>query len=235
MDEIQHFGFANLANLETDLKEAEEAGDIKCDNQDLQHAREALLGVIQTFACRAYELGSALRVYRSYFKAEHGWVKAASVIAGAIGRSPRTIYRLVEEYEYASQLPQITRDAMQEQQIEPCARKNAGLVTALLKEPQPSTREDADAAVKIAYQNNLAQKQQRKMTVETEEVSIDKLAARISKILIGRYKLADPSKRDDELQNLFELVASKLQADITPAGHVKRPIQVIMPTIESAA
>ncbi|HUZ95500.1 MAG TPA: hypothetical protein VMU57_11355 [Edaphobacter sp.] len=62
----------------------------------------------------------------------------------------RTVFRIIEDYERATQLPPIILEAMLEKQIEPAAAKNIDVVETLLQMPKPATREDAHTAVSVA-------------------------------------------------------------------------------------
>ncbi len=87
---------------------------------------------------------------------------AAKLIAAAMNRGERTVYRIIEEFERASQLPPITLEAMIEWKIDPAAGKNAEMIENLLHLPEPGTREEANAAVSVAIREDVARKRREK-------------------------------------------------------------------------
>ncbi|MDR5727629.1 MAG: hypothetical protein RB191_09405 [Terriglobia bacterium] len=76
-------------------------------------------------------------------------MEAAKVIAAAIDCDEKTVFRIIEDYEPASQLSPITLEAVLEQNIDPAAAKHARVVENLLRipsrrrarKPQPSLPE----------------------------------------------------------------------------------------------
>lgn len=230
-------GFAKLANLRGELKLAERVGSLENEDLDLRQAREALLACIKSFQHSRYELSRAISRYKIYFKAEGSWTRAAKLIAESIGTSERTVLRIAEEYEFASQLPELTRDAMVEQKLDPAAGKNAGLVENLLELPAPETREQAVAEVKVASQAHLEKKQAAKKATAklSRKDDLEQFAQRILRQFKERCRSATPEQRDAEVRYVLELVVNTVRADIREQRQYGRPSLVSKPAMKEAA
>lgn len=85
---------SNLKELLRKLEPSQLAYD-----QSLRQAREGVIGALSRYSHSRYDLGRALRLYKEYFKAERAWVEAAKVIAAAIDRDEKTVFRIIEAYE----------------------------------------------------------------------------------------------------------------------------------------
>ena len=71
-------------------------------------------------------------------------------------------FQLESEYEGASQLRPKTLEAMIEQEVDPAARRNAGIVENPLQMPGPKTPEEAKAVVSATVENDVARSMERK-------------------------------------------------------------------------
>ena len=132
--------FDKLSNLKDELCQAERQ---VCDLVGIDQSREVVMGAIRSYCYSRYDLGRALRQYKTHYKAHHGWVAAAKIIGDALDYDERTVHRILEDYERASRLPSIIIEAMQAQNLDPAAHKNAPLVEHLLQMGEPKTREGA--------------------------------------------------------------------------------------------
>jgi hypothetical protein len=236
MKEIEVSGFDNLSNLGRDLKRVEETY-IKMVSRELAQARNSVVGALPGFKISRMNFGRLLRAYREHFKADHGWMEASKIIAGALECDERTVYRIIEDYERASQLPSITLAAMAEQSIDPAAAKNAGVVEDLLRMPEPETREEAVTIVATAHQGHILRKKQqaRKVATKPAEMSLEEFAAGIVKQFEDRYQLGSQHQRDAEVQYILELVVSMLGSHTRKLGQYDRPALVPKPALKAAA
>ena len=228
---------ANLANLRRELKLAEGTGSVESENRSLRQARETLISRIESFQNSRYQLGRAIAAYKSFFKQEGSWTRAAKLIADYIGTSERTVHRIMEEYESASHLPEITLDAMMEQKIDPAAGKNADLVENLLEMPAPETRDEARAAVRVVSQAHLEKKRLARKPIAkfSGTDDLDQFAQRVVRQFAERYRTATPEHRDAEVRYVLEMIVSSLRADIRELRQFARPALVPRPEAKDAA
>lgn len=122
-------------------------GDIPTD---VSHTRDALIAVLKDYAYTRYQFGRLLHAYNAFYKPEGKWVAAAKLIGGAIRRDERTIFRIVEDFERAVQVAPILIEAMERQQIDPAALKNADLIADLKQARAPATPGKAEKIVRMA-------------------------------------------------------------------------------------
>jgi len=217
---------SNLKELLRKLEPSQLAYD-----KSLRQAREVLIGALRTYTHSRYQLGRALRVYREYFKAERAWMEAAKVIAAAIDRDEKTVFRIIEDYERAAQLPAITLEAMREQNIDPAAAKHAGVVENLLRLPEPKTSEKASAVVREAFKTHVLQKTKK----AAPKPDLEAFAERVVKLFEDRYRSAAPEQRDAELQYILELLVNSMRAPIRKLRQFGRPTLVPKPPKQGAA
>jgi hypothetical protein len=184
-----------------------------------------------------FDFGRALRQYKQHYKAERGWMEAASVIANAIGRDPRTIFRIIEDHERATQLDPVVLEVMEERGIDAAAPKNAAMVANLLEMPAPKTREEAASAVKAASQSHLEKKRAAKKAIAklSQRDGLDQFAHRILKQFGERYRSVKAERRDEEVRYILELVVNTLRSDIRELRQYGRPALVPKPTMKEAA
>jgi hypothetical protein len=169
-----------------------------------------------------------LRAYKGYFKPEKQWMAAAKVIGAALNRDEKTIFRIIEDFERADQLPAITIEALLEQNIDPAAHKHAEAVEDLLEMPEPETSEEAAAAVATAMKRRSAQKGTNTSS-GTAEVGMEERADRIVKQLEPWYRSASPEHRDGQLQYVLEHVVNTLRSPIRELRQYSRPALVPKP------
>ena len=232
MARIRSGKFANLANLGDELRGAEEEIHLNGDEQGIEDARESLIAAVQSHRRSRFQLGNAIWEYKTYYKAEQEWMGAAKVIACALDRSQRTVFRLLKEYEYASQLPKMMLEAMLKQRIDPAAWKNSGMVAKLLAMPDPNSRKEAEAAVVLAYESSVAEK---RMSTSKERPNYEDFAARIVTQFKNRYLSSAQAERDTEIISVFELVIATFRAEINELKQYGRPDLVPKPGTRVAA
>jgi hypothetical protein len=206
-----------------------------CDSNGLHHAREGVInGVgtyansLSTYANSRYHLGRALHVYKGYFKAEKRWVAVAKVIGAALSRDEKTIFRIIEDFERADQLPAITIEALLEQNIDPAAHKHAEAVEDLLEMPEPETPEEATSAVSAAMKERSAQRRKKTSSRKTK-AGLEEFTDWIVKPFEERYRSFPPEHLDRELQYVFERIANTLRSSIRELRQYSRPALVPKP------
>ncbi len=222
--------FDKLSNLSKELQRIEKTY-IHTESAELAKTRNSVVGGLQKFGNSRFQLGRVLRQYKMHFKSEHGWVAAAKLIAAAMDREERTVFRMLEDYERASQLSPIILEAMREQQIEPAAAKNSDLVETLLKMPEPKTSEKASAVVREAFNKQVVQKA-KKASVKAD---LEAFSERIVKQFEDRYRSATPQQRDAEVLYILELLVNRLRAPIRELRQFGRPTLVPKPKKQGAA
>ena len=222
--------FDKLSNLSKELQRIEKTY-IHTESAELAKTRNSVVGGLQKFGNSRFQLGRVLRQYKMHFKSEHGWVAAAKLIAAAMDREERTVFRMLEDYERASKLSPIILEAMREQQIEPAAAKNSDLVEILLKMPEPKTSEKASAVVREAFNKQVVQKA-KKASVKAD---LEAFSERIVKQFEDRYRSATPQQRDAEVLYILELLVNRLRAPIRELRQFGRPTLVPKPKKQGAA
>lgn len=222
--------FDKMSNLSKELQRIEKAY-IHTKSAELAKTRNSVVGGLQKFGNSRFQLGRVLRQYKMHFKSEHGWVAAAKLIAAAMDRDVKTVFRMIEAYETASQLPAITLDAMREQNIDPAAAKHAGVVANLLRLPEPKTSEKASAVVREAFKKQVLQKAKR----ASVKADLEAFAERVVKQFEERYRSATPQQRDAEVQYILELLVNRLRAPIRELRQFGRPTLVPKPSKQGAA
>ncbi len=222
--------FDKMSNLSTELQRVEKTY-IPTESAKLAQTRNSVVGGLQAFGNSRFQLGRVLRQYKMHFKSGHGWVAAAKLIAAAMDREERTVFRIIEDYERASQLPAILLEAMLEQQIEPAAAKNIDVVEALLRIPEPKTSEKASAVVREAFKTHVLQKTKK----ASAKPDLEAFANRIVKQFEDRYRSAAPQQRDAEVQYILELLINSLRAPIRELRQFGRPTLVPKPPKQGAA
>jgi hypothetical protein len=235
-------GFDNLSNLAKKLQNVERTyihsiRSESVESAQLAQARSAVEGVLQRYTNSRFQFGRVLRQYKQHFKAERGWVVAASAIADEIGRDPRTIYRIIDDYEQAAKLDSIVLEAIEKQGLDAAARKNALLVATLLEIPAPETQKEAAAAVKAASQAQMEKKRAAKKTVAkvSRTDDFEQFTQRILRQFTERYQSATSEKRDAEVRYILELLVNTLRADIHELRQYSRPSLVPEPAMKDAA
>ena len=155
---------------------------------------------------------------------------AARMIAAALDRDERTVFRILDDYERVAQLPAIVLEAIRVQNIDPAARKHAALVENLLQMREPETREEARAVVAGAVQEQVKRKQQKRKAISKSiTTDIEEFANKVVRQFQERYRSAPLQDRDEEIQYILELVVNTLQAPIVELRQFSQPALVPKP------
>jgi hypothetical protein len=86
-------------------------------------AREELVEALNLYHLSRYRLGKALCAYRVFLKEKGVWLKVVRIVGKAIDRDEKTILRIVEGYERASQLPVEAIEALEARGVDPAKSK----------------------------------------------------------------------------------------------------------------
>jgi len=143
----------NLSNLSVRLQELE-SGCVNMNELGLGSARLSLVNALEGFRSSRYRLGQKLSTYKAFFKASQGWMAAAKAIADAIGCDERTIRRAIDDFERVSEVPDVVIKALQQAGFDPAARKNAGVISKILRMPDQAAEMNPEAAVLSAIQGS---------------------------------------------------------------------------------
>jgi hypothetical protein len=218
-----------MSNIKCQLKELE-AKHVANQSGELRQTRECLLGALRTYGSSRYELGRALRLYKGHYKAERGWMAAASIVAAAIDCDERTLFRILDDYERAAQLPAIVLEAMQDQNIDPAAHKHAALIEELVQIPEPRTGEEARVVVAGAIKELVERKKQKRKAISKSiTTDVEEFANKVVRQFQDRYPSAPTEDRDEEVQYVLELVVNTLRAPIVELRQFSQPALVPKP------
>ena len=139
------------------------------------------------------------------------------MIAAAIGRGERTVFRILEGYERAEQLSALTIEAMLDQNIDPAARKHVEIVEQLHDLPEPETREEAAAVVTKTVANHVAKK--KSLAAAKRQISSQEFASYVAMLFQNRCRSASVEEKTIELKCVFKHVAGVLGVSIDQLGH----------------
>ena len=84
---------------------------------------------------------------------------AAKAIADAIGCDERTIRRAIDDFERFSEVPDVGIKALRQAGFDPAARKNAGVISKILRMPDQAAEMNPEAAVLSAVQGSKVAKE----------------------------------------------------------------------------
>lgn len=193
--------------LARQLRELElaEMGDIRAE---VSHTRNALIAVLKECVYVRYQFGRLLHDYKAFYKPDGRWVAAAKLIGAAIRRDERTIFRIVEDFERADQVAPILLKAMEEQQIDPSARKNADIIEDLKQAPPTASPRQA---AKIVTKAVKAHAERKKAACESRknEKPAD-FVERIARFFLARYAGLPKEESKAEMERILRLVARRL-------------------------
>ena len=210
----------NLSDLSVRLQELE-VGCVGTNELGLGSARLSLVNALEGFRSSRYRLGQKLSAYKAFFKASQGWMVAAMAIADAMGCEERTIRRIIDDFERVSEVPDVVIKALQQAGFDPAARKNAGMISKILRMPDRAAEVNPEIAVMRAAQTTKAARQADHCRGGTTAVSLPpekrrRLAVR------QKIRIALTSVPAD--QKLAELVAA-IEEEMYSWGQVK-PITI---------
>jgi hypothetical protein len=153
----------------------------------------------------------------------------AQIIAETINRDERTIYRIIEDFERASQLSAIVLDAMEAQKIDPAAPKNAPMVQKLVTMPTPETTKQAEAVVAVVHSEHVLRRKEAKARKKPHEESVHEFAARVLRQFENRFASIPSLQRDSEIRFVLELIVNTLRSEIRELRQYSRPSLVPKP------
>jgi hypothetical protein len=136
----------NLSNLSVRLKDVE-AEHVEGDEAGMRDARLAVVNALEQYRRSRYRLGQKLSAYKAFYGVTRGWIAAAKVIAGVMGCDERTIRRIVEDFERVSDVPAVVIKALEQAGIDPAARRNAFIISKILRMPKNTLEASPEAAV----------------------------------------------------------------------------------------
>ena len=128
-------------------------------------------------------LGRNLRAYKAHFKAQRGWSAVVKVIAAAISRDERTVYRIVADQERAAKLPELVLEAMDEEGIDPAVAKHADMVEHLLRMPAPANPQEAAASVSSVAVRHSSEKSELRLSRRKKQIATEDLAVFTKRIV----------------------------------------------------
>lgn len=234
LKEIKIEKYDNLSDLRQKLGELDRSGN-ESDLRDVHQAREVVLAeltvnmnALKAYIHSRYHLGRALWAYSQHFKENRNWTAAAELIASAILRNKRTVFRMIGDYEWASQLPATIIGALLDQDIDPAAHKNAPIVEELRQLPEPETPKQAvETVARIVTEHSIAKK--KKAPAKSATMDFEEFAAKFVKQLEDRYRAVTLQEKVNEVRRLFELANSTLRLQIRELRQYSRPALVPKP------
>ncbi len=90
--------------------------------------RRPLLTVLKNYTTSRFRFGQALASYKEVCRVEGVWLAASRAIAREIGRSQRTVFRILSDYERVADTPEPVLAAMKREGYDPAALKNEALL-----------------------------------------------------------------------------------------------------------
>jgi hypothetical protein len=149
---------------------------------------------------------------------------AAKAIATAIGCDERTIRRTVNDFERVSNVPDVVIKALQQAGFDPAARKNAGMISKILRMPNKATEVNPEAAVLSAVQ-----------TVKAGRVAVAHQAPEKRRRLAVRQKIRTALTSVPVEKKLAELVAAIEEEMYTEWGLMNPIIITLTPRAPESA
>ena len=213
----------NLSNLSVRLQEIE-SESANTEQLGLGSARFSLVNALEGFRSSRFRLGQRLSAYKAYFKANQGWMTAAKSIASAIGCEERTIRRTIDDFERVSNVPDVVIKALQQAGFDPAARKNAGVISKILRMPNKAAEMNPEAAVLSAIQ-----------ATKATRMAIAHQAPEKRMRLAVRKKIRTALTSVPVEQELAELVAAIEEEMYTEWGQMKPTIITFTPHAPESA
>lgn len=147
----------NLSDLGARLREIEVEHVVNEDGTAVD-AREEVLEAVRQYHSSRYRFGEALAAYKAYYIDGQHWMEAAKIIGRAINRDERTIRRILEDYERASQVPATVIEELEAKGIDPAARMNQPLLATILTMPSSTVESKPEQSVVDAVKTVKAMK-----------------------------------------------------------------------------
>jgi hypothetical protein len=225
--------FASLPDLDDALRRIESVHieTSREGREDVRKARAAVILAIERAFLSRFNLGRALSAYKDYFKAERGWMEAATIIACGLHKCERTVRNAITDYEKLSAaLPAEVIDAAELRGIDLARRKFLPAVKSVegtikpndvVSEEQASQILDHIIACKTADKTAKSPK-----PVSSIEDFADRTAISFEKLLRG----ASPEVREAEVRYVLEYVNDRLRTSIRELQQYGRPTLVPRPS-----
>lgn len=124
------------------------------DRVEEKTQRTSLLSVLKNYTISRFRFGQALASYKEVCRLEGIWLAASKAIAKEIGRSQRTVFRILSDYQRVADTPEPVLVAMKREGYDPAAPKNETLLHEVLgATPGDSTPQQVQKVVqrKAAY------------------------------------------------------------------------------------
>jgi hypothetical protein len=139
--------FSNLDETGEELRsiEATNLSKEQLGSRALEKARAEVLSAIEGVHWTRYSLGKALEAYRTYYKADRGWMEAAAVIARSLRCDSRTVRNIIRDYHGVKMLPENVIEAAHSRRID-LARKKYSPLTKLIHAEIDSAPQLSDEA-----------------------------------------------------------------------------------------
>jgi hypothetical protein len=119
------------------------------DRSTEQTKRATMLDALTRYATSRYDFGRALAAYKRALQVERVWMSASKAIAKHMGRSQRTVFRILEDYERVAGAPKPVIAAMRKEGFDPAELKNARLLGQVVDMTQAeSTPEQTQEVVR---------------------------------------------------------------------------------------
>ncbi len=208
--------FDKLSNLDVALQRVEVTyvhsfKEESVQSVELTQSRLSVVRMAKDYRQSRFNFGRVLRQYQQHFKAERGWVAAATEIADAIGCDVRTIYRIIEGYERAQGLSPFVLEVLEQHGLDPAAAKNTEIVEGLLKAPQPESTTEAKKLVDEQHQKHATRKKENKAAAKQPPMqSFKQFANRIVNQFQARYQAAPREVRTSEVRLVLEMILDRL-------------------------
>ena len=124
-----------------------------------RNQRTAVLGALTKYTKSRFHLGQALTSYKQACKMERIWLPASEAIAKHMHVSPRTVFRILADYQRVSGVPETVLSAMEAEGLDPAKRKNAPLLEQITEvlgdDPTP------EEAQEVVRHTTASRKQQK--------------------------------------------------------------------------
>lgn len=190
------------------------------DKEQEKKQRATMLGALTNYTKSRFQLGQALAAYKQACKMERIWLPASEAIAKHLHISPRTLFRIVSDYQRLSGVSETLLLAMEAEGLDPAKPKNAPLleqVTEVLgDDPTP---EEAQAVVRHTAAS--AQKQQKsKDTISEDDRIVWGLRQAVRKWL---GNITDIGHKCELLQEVISGESFEVWGDTKPWTFVVHP------------
>ncbi len=186
------------------------------DKEQERNQRAAVFDAFARYTKSRFHLGQALAAYKRACKMERIWLPASEAIAKHMHVSPRTLFRIVSDYERVSGVSGTVISAMEAEGFDPAKRKHAPLLEQITEaigdDPNPTQEEAQD----IVQQSVSSTKQQKgKDTMSEDERIVRGLRQGIRRWL---RNVPDTDRKCDLLEQSIAEESFEVWGDQDPWG-----------------